>query len=82
MQQLNKPATKAARGAQNIARKHFQQVRRDVQSIINNTAIRTKRKNSPRNKNVDYGQIQLLSLTAVAYLCSLAPVASNHNDRA
>jgi hypothetical protein len=83
MQQLNKPATKAARGAQNFARKHFQRVHRDIQSIIKNTAVlRTKRKNPRRNKNVDYGQIQLLSLTAVAYLYSLAPVANNHNDRA
>jgi len=67
MQQLNKPATKATRGAQNIARKQFEQVRRDVQDVINNTAVlRTKRKNPPRNKNVDYGQIQLLGFTAVA----------------
>jgi hypothetical protein len=35
-------------------------------SLINNTAVRTKRKNPPRNKNVDYGQIQLLGFTAVA----------------
>jgi len=49
MQQLNKPATKAARGAQHIARKHFGQVRRDVQSVINNTdVLRTKRKNPPK----------------------------------
>jgi hypothetical protein len=66
MQQLNKPATKAARSAQNIARQHFEQVRRDVQDVINNTAVRTKRKNPPRNKNVDCGQIQLLGFTTVA----------------
>jgi hypothetical protein len=56
MQQLNKPATKAARGAQHIARKRFEQVYRAVQAVINNTAVlRTKRKNTQRKKNVDYG---------------------------
>jgi len=66
MQQLNKPATKATKGAQNMARKHFEKVRRDVQDVNNTAVLRTKRKNPPRNKNVDYRQIQLLGLTAVA----------------
>jgi len=54
-------------GCTNTARKYFEQVCCDVQDVINNTAVlRTKRKNPPRNKNVDYGQIQLLGFTAVA----------------
>lgn len=68
MQQLNKPATKATRGAQCIARKHFEQVRRDVLDAINNTAVlRRKPQNPQRNKNVDYRQTQLLGFTAVAW---------------
>jgi hypothetical protein len=76
MQQLNKPATKAARGAQHIARKC------DVQGAISNTAVRTKRKNQPRNKNTDHGQIKITALHRSGLIGFLAAVASNHNDRA
>jgi hypothetical protein len=74
MQQLNKPATKAARGAQHIVRK------RDVQGAISNTAVRTKRKNPPRNKNPDHGQIKITGLHSCGLIGFLAPVASDHNN--
>jgi hypothetical protein len=50
MQQLNKPATKAARGAQHIAGKHFEQVRRAAQGVINSCSSYKTQKHAKKGK--------------------------------